>query len=165
MSRKGIVPTMSRKKSARKPTQAQLAAILGISRQLLYEHIQSGNAPPIGDVTAWVEYMAARGNVATSPPDMRRKIADQRLRILTETAERLARENQVGRKELISLPEAERLAAEAERFYWAEIDRMVREMPPALCGLSAGQIHGKLSAFVDEMKKRSRAMFAAVSCP
>lgn len=66
---------------------------------------------------------------------------------------------------VLDLPEAERRAAEGEAYYFAECDRMLREMPTALCGLSAGQIHQRIAQFVIELKARSREKFKAVVKP
>lgn len=66
---------------------------------------------------------------------------------------------------VLDLPEAERRAAEGEAYYFSELDRMIREMPTALCGLSANQIHAKILQFVTELKARSREKFQAVAKP
>ena len=147
------------------PTQKQLASLLGISQQLVHEHVKGGKAPPIADVPAWIEYLNNVGREGSAPADIRRKIAEQRLKILQETSERLVRDNAVGRKELISLPEAERRAAEAEAYYFDELDRAMRELPTALCGMDANQIADRLAGFFGELKVRSREKFKAVAMP
>jgi hypothetical protein len=66
---------------------------------------------------------------------------------------------------VLDLPEAERRAAEAEAYYGSELDRLMREMPPALCGLSARQIHGVLEKFIDELRLRSQKKFSQYARP
>ena len=62
--------------------------------------------------------------------------------------------------DVIGIADAEAQAAEAEGFYFAELDRMLRELPTALTGLSAAQVHAVLLRTITDLRQRSREKFA-----
>ncbi len=66
---------------------------------------------------------------------------------------------------VLDLTESKHHAAEAEAWYFNELDRMLREMPSALAGLSAMQVSECLNKFVKELRKSSREKFQAVAQP
>src|SRR5208283_4165711 len=93
--------TTKRTKPAKpKFTKSALADALGISRQALNVHLKSPDAPPIDDITAWQVLLAERGRIGSVPEELRRAIAQERLKILQETSAKLARENAIAAGEL-----------------------------------------------------------------
>lgn len=66
---------------------------------------------------------------------------------------------------VLDAQEAEARAAEAEAYYFSELDRALRELPTGLCGMTANQIADKLGQFFADLKTRSREKFKAVAQP
>lgn len=64
-------------------TLTELASILGISKQALNAHRRNADAPAPDDVEAWKIYIAAHGREGTAPPDLKRRMAEKKLSILT----------------------------------------------------------------------------------
>src|SRR4051812_5918967 len=77
-------------KTKSKATLSQTAKRLGVSRQLLSAHRKKSDAPPLGDVAAWEEFLALHGREGSAQPELRKKIAEQRLKLLTSMAGREA---------------------------------------------------------------------------
>ena len=147
------------KRPKAKFTKAALADALGISRQALNVHLKSPDAPQIDDLTGWQVFIAAHGREGTAPPDLRRAIAQERLEILKETKAKLARENAVANAELMPVMDAKRQNHAAWCFVFNELERLEREEPPALAGLSAVDISVRLHVFVERMRTEAKAKF------
>ena len=122
-------------------TKASLAGKLGITRQLLNHHLKNPLAPKdLGDIDAWTEFLLANGRDAGLPVEIRKKIAEQRFRLLKAQADKAEGEEAVRRGELITFAEVSAFLHGAIGGYWEGIDRMAHEMPPNLVGLSAAQM-------------------------
>lgn len=63
------------------------------------------------------------------------------------------------RGEAIDINDAAEQARSAESYYFAELDRIEREFPPALAGLSATEISKRLKTFLDDLRQASREKF------
>ena len=61
--------------------------------------------------------------------------------------------------ELMPVSDAMRQAAEAAAFYWNQLDRMERELPTALAGLSALQASEVLNRAVEDLRNRAEEKF------
>lgn len=143
-------------------TQTTLAKQLGISRQLLASHIKKGCAPALDDLEGWRTFLAQVGRSGSAPPDLRRKIAVERLGILKEQRASLARKNESEAGELMPCASAVKQAAEAGGYMFAELERMAREIPPALAGLDAVSIGKRISAEVEKIRKTLQEKVQAI---
>jgi len=150
-------------KIQRKPTQSELAAALGVSRQLISLHARKPDAPPLTDVSAWTAFLAAHGRDGSAPPDVRRKIAEARLAILNETQKRLERENQIASAKVMPVEDAQRQATEAVHYYFGELDRLLRELPPAVAGMDAMAVHFKLKKSLTDLRDAAEKRFEIVT--
>jgi hypothetical protein len=146
-----------------KLTITALAKKLGVSRQLLASHIKNGGAPPLADVDGWRIFLAAIGRTGSAPPDLRRKIAEQRLEILKEQRAALARRNAQEAGELMTCASAVRQAAEAMGLTFSELERLSREIPPSLAGLDAISIGKRLAAEVETIRKTLHEKFQTIA--
>jgi hypothetical protein len=144
---------MKTKKTRKKQTQASLAALLGVSRQLIAAHRKHADAPAIDDIPGWSLFLAQKGRIGSAPDDLRRAIAQERLDILKETRIRLARENEIEAGKTILAAEARSQAAQAAGYFMNEIERWGREMPPSLAGLSAVEISKLMNARQEQIRK------------
>src|SRR5436190_8985219 len=83
-----------KEKKVREPKrQAELAAVLGISEQLLSYYIQKGDAPPISDVGAWLEHLSVASREGSMDPDIRRKLGEARLGLLEAQTSKINLDN------------------------------------------------------------------------
>lgn len=128
--------------------QSELAASLGLSRQLISAHAKKPGAPPLSDRAGWIEFLAMVGRDGSAPVDIRRAIAQKRLEILEQQRIAAVRDNQKAAGEMMLTADAKRQAGEAQAFDYAEDERMVNEYPPALAGLSAIEIHKRLKSWL-----------------
>jgi hypothetical protein len=140
-----------------KLTKSALADALGISRQALNVHLKSPDAPQVDDVDAWQIYLAANGRIGTAPEDLRRAIAEKRLAIMEETRRKQARENEVEAGKLISAEEARQQACQASGYFMSELERWLREVPPALAGKSCVEIAQILRVHIEHTRKELKA--------
>lgn len=147
------------KRPKAKFTKSALADALGISRQALNVHLKSPDAPPIDDVAAWQVLLAAKGRIGSAPKELRHEIARERLEILKETKAKLARENAVANAELMPVADAKRQNFSAWSFVFNELERLEREQPPALAGLTAVEIGERLHVFTERMRTEAKAKF------
>jgi hypothetical protein len=147
-------------KSKSKPqTLAQLAKVLGVSRQLLNAHRRKPDAPKLSDVDGWIVWLSANGRDGSAPPELRKLIAAERLAILKETKARLARENAREAGELMPVADAKRFNAEAWSFIFDRLEHLCLEKPPALAGRTAIEIFEQLSEFKEKMRRDAKEKF------
>jgi hypothetical protein len=140
-------------------TFAQLAEVLGVSRQLLNAHRKKSDAPKMSDVAGWVAYLAAHGREGSAPPELREAIAKARLAILRETQAKLKRENDVAAKLLMPVADAKRHNAEAWSFIFDRLEHLCLEKPPTLAGRTAIEIFEQLTAFKEKMRTDAKDKF------
>lgn len=144
-------------------TQTAVAKQLGISRQLLSSHLKTPGAPSLDDLEGWRTFLAQVGRSGSAPPDLRRKIAVERLGILKEQRAALARKNETEAGELMPCASAARQAAEAMGYTFSELERLCRETPPSLAGLPAVEIGKRLSAEIEKIRSTLKEKFAAIA--
>lgn len=132
--------------------QNRLAKRLGISRQLLSLHLKDPSAPKLDDIDGWITYQAAHGRAGSDPPDIKRKIAEKRLELITAQVAKTVRENQEAIKLLVSWAEVEKAQRFAVQTYCAQIQRLVRDAPSLLVGLTEIEIRQKLEEFEASIK-------------
>jgi hypothetical protein len=149
-------------KKAAQTTKTALAKALGVSRQLIAYHCRGGDAPSLSDTEGWIQYLASKGRAGSVPPDLRRKIAEQRLAILKATRARLEFENLRAAGETMLVSEAQRQAGEACGYFFSELQRMERELPPALAGGTAVDCFKRIHSFVEGLRKSAKEKFAQV---
>ena len=145
-----------------KPTQASLARQLGVSRQLVSAHFKDPDAPKLDDVSGWAAFFAARGRSGSAPPELRAKLAQARLDILKEQKRRMARENSIGDKKMMLISDAQQQAAFACGYFFSELERAERELPPGLAGRSAVDIYKHLHGFIEALRRNAKAKFEEV---
>ena len=153
---------MRPKSKAPKPTQSSLAKALGISRQLVAAHARKPDAPKLDDLTGWTAYLAQHGRIGSAPDDLRRAIAQERLEILKETKAKLVRDNKVEEGKMMLCSSAVKQAAEAGGYMFAELERMARELPPALAGQSAVEVCKRISTEVEAIRKTLNEKFESI---
>jgi len=146
----------------KKITQSGLAAKLGITRQLLAFHIKGGNAPKLSDEEGWIEFLAVNGREGSLPPEIRKKIADQRLRLIRGQADRVEIENRVKRGETIEFDLVHRFIGNLTGVYFfGELERIANEFPSNLKGKSEIEIHAECGKQIEVIKTNLRARVAA----
>jgi len=145
-------------------TAAELARRLGVRANSLGVHIRSGLGPPIGDVEAWVEFLAIHGRQGTMPEDARKDMAETRRRLVEAQALKIERENKVADGLLVPVDEVEQGLKEVMAEMFSTLERIwCSEMPPLLSGLNEVEIRGKCQKEIDEMKARIRERFDELS--
>lgn len=130
-----------------------LAKILGITKEALNRHVHKPDAPAIGDVDGWFEFLAAHGRSGTSSQELRSEVAAERLRLAKWQADRAEREERVARGELV--PRGTVLAGlkEGVGHLFAVLDRVLcNEMPPSIEGLDVLQIRLRVAAELERAK-------------
>lgn len=145
------------KPKTKKPiTQSQLARKLGVHRQVISRHVKHDpDAPALHDVDGWMEYLAAKGREGSLPLEMRKKIGEQKLRLLRAQADKAEDEKAERRKELLPSADVNAILTELILIhFWGTYDRLTQELPPRLAGLSADEIHTVLRMEKQKLKKK-----------
>ena len=142
--------------------QSELAASLGLSRQLISAHAKKPGAPPLSDRAGWIEFLATVGRDGSAPVDIRRAIAQKRLEILEQHRIAAVRDNQKAAGEMMLTADAERQAAECMALTFAEWERWCRELPPAMAGLDAVAIFKRMTASMESGRKALKKKFEEV---
>lgn len=128
-------------KTKTKMTQSKLAEIVGVSRQLVAFHVKTGKAPKLDDIDGWLEHLAAVGKDGSLPPELRKKIAEQRLRKLKAEATMAEHELKLREKQLVEWEFVDKfLAFLLGQKFWGELEKWSQELPPLLQGLPATEI-------------------------
>ena len=159
---------MGKRKNKEKPlvpmTASKLAKVLGVSRQVISAQRRPGNdSPALDDVAGWTAHLAAHGRVGSQAGgDLKKQIAVERLAILRETKAKMEMENAQRRGETVAYGEARRQASEAAALYFAELDRMCRELPPIIKGLDEIGVFRKLEQRREEIRETLNRAFDAV---
>src|SRR6185503_7452634 len=148
-------------------TASELAEALGVSRQLLSARRQKlgDAAPDFADVAAWEGVFAADGREGSVPADLRRKISEQRLRLLRAAADReelrLAKE----RGETLDKDKVGLAIRQCVSAFWHALDRAAElDLPPVLKGKDEAAIRDELKATVARMKKTIFAELEMHTC-
>jgi len=148
---------MRKKSRAQKPKQpstiAALARVLGISRQALGRHVQKPAAPGLGNVSGWQEYLAAHGRAGSAPPELRRKIAAQRLRLLRAMVAKAERENQKAAGQTLDKGEVQFALSKGTNLLFSGLDRLANvQWPASLKGCGEAEISALTLADVEKLK-------------
>ena len=144
-------------------TTDDLATLAGLTPRRVRQLSDEGKLPPItGNTLPMLDAIKALFQWFARDGEL---LAAEKLKIATETARRLKMQNDIRAGHVLDAHDAERQAAEAESYYFGELDRMLRELPPALVGLDALQAQEVLQKFITDLRQRSREMFAAVAQP
>ncbi len=146
-------------KMKKKLTQSSLAALLGVTRQLIASHRKKPDAPAINDVTGWTVYLAQKGRAGSAPPDLRRAIGQERLAILRETKKKLARQNEIEAGRMMETADAKQQAGAAMGMAFAELERLASEWPPALAGLDAVSIYERIHSGIESLRVTLKRKF------
>lgn len=149
-------------KNKKPKTHQQLADALGCSRQLITAAAAKPDAPKIGDVAGWKAFIAAHGRSGSLPLDLRRKIGEARLAILKQQEIAAKRDNAIKAGEMMPTADAERQAAEAMALTFAELERMAREIPPAIAGCDCVSVSKRISAEIERIRKTLKEKFQEV---
>ena len=143
--------------------QVKLAKALGVSRQLISYHAKKKHAPSINDTEAWREFLLAEGRDAGLPKHLREELAKQRLRLLTEQADKLEMENAVKRREVINFESVKQFIRDInQNCFFGELDRLANEFPSALKGQNEIEIHKECLAQIERIKTVLRAKLDAM---
>ena len=108
-----------------------------MSRQTISQHKKrlGADAPDLTDRKAWATILAATGEEGTGPPDLRRRMAEERLRLLGASANReqlrLKRESE----DSWDANDVGMAIKKSVSAFWFAYDRMAQvEMPPLIKG-------------------------------
>lgn len=143
-------------------SKAQFAREIGISRQNLNYHIQTGNAPAIGDVEAWLAFLAEQGRDATLPKKLREAIAKERLRLIKENVEKAKMENAEKRGEMIAFDKVRAFLHNIiGTFFFGELARLEAEFPAALKGQTEIEIQAECKRQISKIKEELRVHLTA----
>jgi hypothetical protein len=137
------------KKPKQLGTKTALARELGISRQALGRHLAKPGAPGLGNVSAWQEFLAAHGREGSGPPELRRKIGVQRLRLLRTLATRAEHAASKERGELISRAEVQFALSKGTSVFWSALEEMAQKLPADIKGCDERTCHAKLLAWLE----------------
>jgi hypothetical protein len=136
-----------------KMTQSRLAALLGVSRQLIAHHVKTGKAPKLTDAEAWFEHLAVNGREGSLPREMRKEIAQERLRLIRAQAERVEIENQEKRGETVQFSVVLNLLHQIVGvFFFGELERLAFEFPPLLKGKNEIEINEECNKQTERIK-------------
>lgn len=151
-----------------KPTRtlSELAEILGISRQNLHGHRQrlGDAAPRLDDIVGWEEILSAAGREGSAPPELRRQISEQRLRLLTAAASR--EENRLTRErgEFLSKVEVNAAIDRGSARFWFRLENLVQQVWPAsLVGKTSQEIHDLLTTDYKALCRQLRDDLSAIT--
>ena len=134
-------------------TVSKLATALGVSRQLISVHRKKADAPALDDLAGWTVFLAAHGRAGSVPAELRKAIAEERLKILKETTAKMNRENQIEDGKLILVTEVIRQAGCAGGYFMAALETICRELPPMLAGHPTEKIAVILETHVERIRK------------
>jgi hypothetical protein len=144
-----------KRKPAKKPeSKAGLAKKLGITPQALNWHLKNSHGTPaVGDVKAWIEFLAQNGREGSAPEDVRRKIADKRYEILEQDLIDARRRNDEAAGRMLDAGAVASAIRDAVATMFAELDRIfLTEQPPAVKGLDEVKIRQKNTQYIAELK-------------
>jgi hypothetical protein len=141
--------TNKSRKSKQPSTIAALALELGVSRQAVARHAKKPGAPGLADVPGWQEFLAANGREGTAPPELRRKIAVQRLRLLKAMATRAEHASRKERGELINKVEVQFAVAKGTSVFWSALEEMAQKLPADIKGCDERTCHAKLLTWLE----------------
>ena len=137
---------------------AEASRLTGITRTTLTGYrrdgcpaFKSNNRVNLVELDAWTEVHGKKTK------DDSAAMKAERLRILRATAERLERENQTRRGEMVERTFVVAMVRRGLCGIFAELDRMTNELPPMLAGLDANSIADRLQS---EKTKIGRALEA-----
>ena len=146
------------KKPKQLGTKTALARELGISRQALGRHAKKPGAPGLADVAGWQEFLAAHGREGSAPPELRKRIAEQRLRLLKAMATRAEYSSARERGEMLSKAEVQFALAKGTALLFSGLDRLANvEWPATLKGCSEAEICLKVKGDIEKLKEDFRA--------
>lgn len=142
-------------------TQRELATILGVSPAALNYHVRKGDAPPLDDIPAWEAFLGANGREGSLPEELRRKIGEQRHKLLAASARR--EEIRLAKEEGETLDRATTASviASAMAMIFDTLDRAFgNELPATLAGAGPQEIGAKLTAILAGAKEGMRRSFS-----
>jgi hypothetical protein len=141
-----------------KVTQSELARQLGITRQLVAHHVKSGKAPELDDIDAWMEYLAANGREGSMPPELRKKVATARLRLINAQTDRVQMENREKRREMIEFAFVDKFLKHLTGgIFFSELSRMLSEFPTSLKGKTEVEIEAECAKQEEMIQNAVRA--------
>ena len=147
----------TRTNKTKKPNKAEFAREIGITPQNLNYHIKTGNAPPVGDVDAWITFLAEQGRDATLPKKLREAIANERLKLLKESVRKATTENEEKRGELIAFSSVEKcLRGLVGELFFGELERLANEFPASLKGQDEVAIKVECTKQIEKIKDSLR---------
>ena len=140
-------------------TWTELAKLLGVSRQKLCGHSKKPGAPKLSDYAGWELFLASVERDVGGSENVRRAIAQQRLRLIRGLADDRQRRNKKAAGELVELERACNAMHLAAETFWAELQTAHRDLP-ALCeSRSADFIRSQLSKSLEQIKTRTQIAF------
>ncbi len=140
-------------------TKAARAKELGLSKQNLYWHSKQPGAPKWdAPKAAWVEYLAINErDTSNLPPELKKQIGEQRLRLVRAQAEKIELENAGVRHEQIEWNTVSRFLGEVlGKIYFGELERMQQTFPASMVGKDAAAIQVDCQQFVGDLVKAIR---------
>jgi hypothetical protein len=144
-------------------TQSELATKLGVARQLISYHRKKPGAPKLNDLEAWREFLIAEGRDSGLPPELRRQLAKERLRLIREQADKLEDEKALRRREVINFNLVRQFIRDlVANCFFSELERLSNEFPVSLKGCDELAIKKEcdrqIAVIVEKLKKKLREM-------
>ena len=137
-----------------KLTKKQFAAAIGISPQNLNHHLKSDKAPPLGDVDAWITFLAGQGRDGNLPRKLREEIAKARLKLIHQQVAKAKMENDVARRELIPFATVNDFIRHiTANLFFGELSRLACEFPATLKGKDEISINAEVETQIARVKK------------
>ena len=136
-----------------------MASLLKKAKKAGCPGFEAGGRVRLGEVLRWWFKQTAIESGDEQPPDGLATWRDALNRAQTKREEiRLAKD----KGQVVEFDEARRQAAEAAALYFAELDRMCRELPPILKGLDEVGVFKKLEQRREEIREQLNRAFEAV---
>jgi hypothetical protein len=101
------------------------------------------------DVEGWQLYLAEHGREGSAPPELRKRIAEQRLRLLRAMATRAEHASRKERGELIPKAEVQFAVAKGTSVFWSALEEMAQKLPADIKGCDERTCHAKLLVWLE----------------
>jgi terminase small subunit / prophage DNA-packing protein len=129
-------------------TQAEFGALVGVSQQAVSEMLQRGVLRDGDTASAWLVGYCAHLRTVASGRDVDSELSSQRTRVARETADKLALENAVSRREFAPIALLESVLADVARQVSIRLDSLaplIKRRLPDLPAAAVAQIEAEVS--------------------
>jgi len=137
-------------KKTKADTQAELAGVLGVSRQSLINWRKIPGAPESLDEQEWRDFMNQQGLIGRTGAS--RDIGTLKVLIAEQELEKKQRENQVARQEVVPIEEVTASASRATAIWQTSLKaKLETEAPTRLVGKDIAELRAEIRMISDEL--------------